>query len=165
MRAAWQVIHGAIADDPVVRDLARGGVWDRPLRAGSGPGSTPGAFQVDPADPGQVLRVLPAIVVLAGPELPFLFSPVNARTAYVNVWCSAPATRAGKETIAAMDRAVCGLVDERMWPAEDRRWPLWSYVDSRTETVESRVFPGTLQAMRRIAVELAGDPLPTRRAG
>ncbi len=163
MAAAWQVIHGAIAGDEAVRALAPGGVWDRPLKAGSGPGATPGAFQADGADPGMIARVLPSVVVLAGPELPFIFSAINARTAYVSVWYAAPATRSGKETIVAMDRAVCELVDERLWPAEDRRWPLWSYVDSRTETVESTVFPGTLQTMRRIAVELAGDPLPTRR--
>jgi len=165
MAAAWQAIHAAIAGDPGVRELAPGGVWDRPLKAGSGPGATPGAFQADPADAGRILRVLPNVVVLAGPELPFLFSAINARTAYVNAWYAAPATRAGKETIAALDRLVCELVDERLWPAADRRWPMWSYVDSRTETVESAALPGTLQSMRRIAVELAGDPLPTRRAG
>src|SRR5262249_26347469 len=103
------------ADQTLYPNLAPGGVWDRPLAAGNGRGSTPAAFWIAPADPTKPPRLRRSLVVLDGGEVPATDGPDNARLSFPRIFFYVPATATDKAALDDIDGRVRWLLDPANW--------------------------------------------------
>ena len=144
-----------LGTDPALGLLAPGGVWDRPIRAGTGQGATPGAFWVDPADPARVPRLRRTVTVTGGGEVPAPFGEtLDAVETYPRVWVYVEATAAGKAALDDIDERVRQLLDTDVWRvAVPNGRPLRLTPLEMGDPGESDEFPGSLVAYRRFRGE------------
>jgi hypothetical protein len=137
--------------------LVPGGIYDRPLRAGSGQGATPAAFYVTPGDPARIVRLRESIVILGPDEVdppdgPMASNePTVLRNGFLRLFYYVPATSAGKTALDAIDRRVRQLLEG--WQTSLSDGPLTVTVLGMTEPLESEDFAGSLVAQRRIVGE------------
>lgn len=145
-----------LANDEAFTDLATGGVYTRPIQPGTGPGSTPSAFTVNPADPAKTIRLQPSVAIMDNGEFPMPNDDgtLGANQTFLMATYHAPATLAGKTTIDGMDRRLHEVLHGHQFLIEGM-WPGTIVVDSRTELVDSEVVAGTVTCGRRIIVEWA----------
>ena len=148
------IVDRLTADSTLYPNLAPGGVWDRPLAAGSGRGSTPAAFWIDPADPTKTPRLRRSLVVLDGGEVPATDGPPNARMKFPRIFYYVPATASDKAALDDIDSRVTWLLDPDNWhPAVGANRALILTALELSELVESEQFPGSLVCFRRFSGE------------
>jgi hypothetical protein len=148
------IVDRLVADSTLYPTLLPGGVWDRPLAAGSGRGSTPAAFWIDPADPTKTPRLRRSIVVLDGGEVPSVGGPKNARMTFPRLFYYVPATATDKAALDAIDSRVLWLLDPANWkPALAANRPLELTALELSELTDSEQFPGSLVCFRRFQGE------------
>lgn len=151
-------VRTAIVDrlkgDPVFYPgLAVGGVYERPLKAGKGEGSTPAAFWVDPGDPAKVIRLREAVVVADGGEVlpsdgPIAVADLRLWQTFPRLFVYVPATSTGKVALDAIDDRARWLLAG--WQAQlAHGYALSLDVLERTAAIESDEFPGSLVCYRR----------------
>lgn len=145
-------------DAALVPGLVPGGIYDRPLKAGSGQGATPAAFWIDPSDPARIVRVRESIVVLGPNEVDPTSGPVVAnepavlRNGFLRLFYYVPATATGKANLDAIDARVWAALSN--WQVNlDTGYTLTTELLEMSEPLESDEFPGTLVCYRRVVGE------------
>jgi hypothetical protein len=158
MQEVRTAIVNRLSDDTALYPaLVPGGIYDRPLKAGTGQGATPAAFWINPLDPARIVRLRESIVVLgpnevdpvSGPIAPN--EPVVLRNGFLRLFYYVPATAAGKTNLDAIDRRVRQLLES--WQAQLSEGPLTVGVLEMTEPLEDEQFEGSLVCYRRVVGE------------
>lgn len=156
-----EAVAAQLAADETITETATGGIWTRPIRQGTGPGATPGAFEVNPSDPAKVVRMRPCISIQDGGEFPRAnLGNIGASTTYLTVMLHAPSTQAGKEALEEMDRRVMSLLDGVLLDAQGY-WAGEVEVGQRTDILEGESIPGTLHTGRQLVIDWARGPQGT----
>lgn len=148
------------ADGTLYPSMIPGGVWDRPLKPGKGPGNTNAAFWVDPADPAQLVRLRRTIVVTGGsgdvdpPDGLLRSTDLRLRNTFPQVHYWIDASSAGKTALDAIDARVRFLLDEWQTQLSIGR-SLTIVADTMTDTIDGEElgYPGSLTAFRRFIGE------------
>jgi hypothetical protein len=149
-----QIVARLQSDQTLYPNLVPGGVWDRPLAAGTGRGSTPAAFWIDPADPTKTPRLRRSLVVLDGGEVAAVGGPSTARETFPRIFYYVPATASDKTALDDIDSRVLWLLDPANWrPTVGANRPLVLSALELSELVESEQFPGSLVCFRRFRGE------------
>jgi hypothetical protein len=151
------ILNRLQGDATLYPGLVPGGIWDRPIRAGQGQGSTPAAFWIKPDDPARIVRLRESIVILgpnevdppSGPIAPN--EPVVLRNGFLRLFYYVPATATGKTALDAIDRRVRQLLEG--WQAQLSDGPLTVNILEMSEPLDSDEFPGNLVCYRRIVGE------------
>jgi hypothetical protein len=157
-----QEVRGAIVtrltnDTALYPTLVPGGIYDRPIKAGTGQGATPSAFWINPLDPARIVRLRESIVVLgpnevdpvSGPTAPN--DPVVLRNGFLRLFYYVPATATGKTNLDAIDRRVRQLLEG--WQVQLSEGPMTTNLVEMTEPLEDQQFEGSLVCYRRVVGE------------
>lgn len=148
------IVQRLQGDQELTLNLARGGVYDRPIKPGAGQGATPAAFYVDPADPTRAQKLLRSVLALDGGEVDAPNGPAGAVETFPRVFIYVDATQSGKAALEAIDARVRWLLSPAVWrPAVDGNRPLVLSPLERSAAIESDEFPGNLVCYRRFRGE------------
>ena len=151
------IVNRLLADVPLYPTLVPGGIYDRPLKEGSGQGATPAAFWINPSDPARIKRLRPSIVVLGPNEVdppsgPLSNEPIVLRNGFLRLFYYVEATASGKQALDAIDARVRALLAG--WQTQlSVGYPVTTSVLELSEPLESEEFPGSLVSYRRIVGE------------
>jgi hypothetical protein len=152
-----RIVERLTADGTLYPSLVPGGIYDRPIKAGQGQGSTPAAFYITPGDPARIVRLHPSIVILGPNEVDPPSGPVDdavtvLRNGFLRLFYYVPATATGKTLLDQIDARVRWLLHG--WqPTLDVGYPLTLTALELSEPLDSDEFPGNLVCYRRFVGE------------
>lgn len=145
-------------DTALYPTLVPGGVYDRPLKTGTGQGATPAAFWINPSDPARIVRLRESIVVLGPNEVSPPNGPVGVEdlfslNGFLRLFYYVPATATGKAALDQIDMRVWQLLEGWQTSLTGLGTTLTVKMVDMTEPLEDQQFEGSLACYRRVVGE------------